>query len=63
MLDSLNRLWIRAFTALSSVKREEGQTMTEYAVVLTLIAVALVTALTGLRTAIVNVITSATNAI
>jgi Flp pilus assembly pilin Flp len=48
---------------LGSARREEGQTMTEYAVVLTLIAVALVAAIGGLRDAIIGVVNSATGAI
>jgi len=55
MQEFVNRLWIRA----STLEREEGQAMTEYAVILTLIAVALVVALTGLRNNIVSVINGA----
>jgi Flp pilus assembly pilin Flp len=63
VLDSLNRLWNRAISALASVKREEGQTMTEYAVVLTLIAVALVLSIGVLRDHIKAVIDAAAAAI
>ena len=59
MQEFINRLWIRA----STLEREEGQAMTEYAVILTLIAVALVVALTGLRNNIVSVINAAAGAI
>jgi Flp pilus assembly pilin Flp len=57
LLELLNRSWIRAITL--NLKREEGQTMTEYAVVLTLIAIALVTTIGTLRNAIITVISNA----
>ena len=44
-------------------KRQEGQTMAEYAVVLGVIAAVVVTTLVLLRTSIVNGITNAANAI
>jgi Flp pilus assembly pilin Flp len=62
-MELLNRLWIRATSALASVKREEGQTMTEYAVVLTLIAVALVLSIGVLRDNIKAVIDNAASVI
>ena len=55
MQEFINRLWIRA----STLRSEDGQAMTEYAVILTLIAVALIVALTGLRTNIKSVIDAA----
>lgn len=43
------------------VKEEEGLAAAEYAILLTLIAVALVAAVTAFRTAISNAFTTATN--
>ena len=46
---------------LTSVRREEGQTMTEYGILLALIAVVVIVALLLLGPAIRNVFTSVTN--
>ena len=43
ILDAINNVLVRAFTA---VKREEGQTFVEYALIGVLVAVALAAALT-----------------
>ena len=45
------------------VKEEEGLAAAEYAILLTLIAVALITAVTAFRGAIENAFTVATNAL
>jgi pilus assembly protein Flp/PilA len=46
---------------LTGLRREEGQTMTEYGVLLTLIAVVVIAALIVLGPKIVNLFTSASN--
>ena len=46
ILDAINNVLVRAFTA---VKREEGQTFVEYALIGVLVAVALGTALTTFK--------------
>jgi Flp pilus assembly pilin Flp len=61
VLELLNRSWTRAMAL--NLRREEGQTMTEYAVVLTLIAIALVTTIGTLRNAIITVISNAAGAV
>jgi Flp pilus assembly pilin Flp len=48
-------------SALVAADDEDGQAMTEYAVILTLISVVLVTALSGLRGAVVDVISNTTS--
>jgi Flp pilus assembly pilin Flp len=53
----------RLAAALRWLRRTEGQTMTEYAVVLTLIAIALVATIGTLRDAIITVISNAAGAI
>ena len=45
------------------LRREEGQTMTEYGILLALIAVAVITVLTLLGGKIANVFTSVTNSL
>jgi len=44
-----------------SLKREEGQTFVEYALILALIGVALTVALTSLKTSIANIFTQIGN--
>jgi len=44
--------------AQSITKNEEGQTLVEYALIIALVSVALVVALTGLKTSIAGVFTS-----
>ena len=63
MQELVNRLWVRAWVQATNLKREEGQAMTEYAVILTLIAVALVVSLGLLRGKIIDVIDAAKDAI
>lgn len=60
MLDSINRLFARAYMSFNgSLRREEGQALTEYALVLAVIVVGLVAvAMTPLRTGIANKITA-----
>jgi Flp pilus assembly pilin Flp len=60
MVDRLNSLIVGAWvTAQDGLKREEGQALTEYALVLAVIVVALAAAaMSPLRTGIVNKITT-----
>jgi Flp pilus assembly pilin Flp len=60
MVDRLNTLFVRAWlTAKDGIRREEGQALTEYALVLAVVVVGLVAvAMTPLRTGITNKITS-----
>jgi Flp pilus assembly pilin Flp len=53
----------RIFNFLFSLRREEGQTMAEYGVVLAVITVALVTIFAALSTEIGNAIKDVTNAL
>ncbi len=57
MSDLFTRIWVRVGNALY---REEGQALTEYAVVIVLIAaIAGMTAFTGIRTTIIEKISNA----
>ena len=60
MQDRLNRLFVSVYTSVDrTVRREEGQALTEYALVLAVIVVGLVAAaMTPLRTWIASKITS-----
>ena len=64
-MDALYRLSVRMYFALrspvASLRREEGQTFTEYAIIVATIAVGTVAAVGVLRDAVTNAITSAAN--
>ena len=66
-MDVLNsfvgRVILAAKSPVSSLRREEGQTFTEYAIIVAVVAVALVAALTPLTDAITNALQAAADAI
>jgi Flp pilus assembly pilin Flp len=59
----LNGLFIRLTCALVTLRREEGQTFTEYAIIVATIAVGVVAAVGTLRDAVTNALSSAASAI
>jgi Flp pilus assembly pilin Flp len=64
MLDCINSLIARAMlTAQGGIKREEGQALTEYALVLAVIVIGIVASMTALKTGIGNKITSIVSSI
>jgi Flp pilus assembly pilin Flp len=52
--DAINGALVRLYTAVKDAKREDGQTFVEYSLIGVLIAVLLVTALTGLKDELVT---------
>ena len=66
-MDALYRLSVRMYFALrspvASLRREEGQTFTEYAIIVATIAVGTVAAVGYLRDKITTALSSAANAI
>ena len=66
-MDALNGFFGRAILALrapvASLRREEGQTFTEYAIIVATIAVGTVLAVGFLRDAVTNALSDAANAI
>jgi len=59
MVDRINALLTQAWlTAKDGLKREEGQALTEYALVLAVIVVGIVASMTALKTGIASKITS-----
>ena len=58
-MDLLNSFWARLTVAAGSLRREEGQTFAEYAIIVATIVVGVVTAVTTLRTAVINALTTA----
>ena len=59
MNDLCIRLWVRAITAGQSLRREEGQTFTEYAVIVGTIVVGVVAAVGVLRSAVISALSNA----
>ncbi len=59
----LNGLFIRLTCALATLRREEGQTFTEYAIIVATIAIGVVAAVGVLRDAVTNALSNAANAI
>ena len=55
----LNRGIVRLYVGLATAREERGQTFAEYAVIIGIIAVAVVTAVGTLRTAVIDAITNA----
>ena len=66
-MDVLYRLSVRMYLTLrspvASLRREEGQTFTEYAIIVATIAVGTVAAVGFLRDAVTNALSDAANAI
>ena len=66
-MDALYSFWARVTVALSSplaaLRREDGQTFTEYAVIVAVITVGTVAAVGYLRDAVTNALSNAANAI
>ena len=66
-MDVLYRLSVRMYQALrspvASLRREEGQTFTEYAIIVATIAVGTVAAVGFLRDAVTDALSDAANAI
>ena len=60
-MDLYYRVLARLTVAVSSLRREEGQTFTEYAIIVATIAVGTVAAVGFLRDAVTNALTSAAN--
>jgi Flp pilus assembly pilin Flp len=59
-MDALYALYARLTVALSSgLRREEGQTFTEYAIIVATIAVGVVAAVGTLRSAVITALTNA----
>jgi Flp pilus assembly pilin Flp len=56
-------LFTRLTYALGTLRREEGQTFTEYAIIVATIAIGTVAAVGFLRDAVTNALTNAANAI
>jgi Flp pilus assembly pilin Flp len=56
-------LLVKAQTALASVRGDEGQTFTEYAIIIAAITVGTVAAVGTLRDAVITAITGVANAI
>jgi Flp pilus assembly pilin Flp len=65
MVDRLNSLMVVAYARIANrdLRREEGQALTEYALVLGVIVIAIVTALGALSTGIHGKITAVCNAV
>ena len=53
-MDLFNRVYARVTTALALMREQEGQTFTEYAIIVATIAVGTVLAVTGLRNAVIT---------
>jgi Flp pilus assembly pilin Flp len=66
-VDALNSFFGRVILALrspvASLRREEGQTFTEYALIVAVITVGTIAAIGGLRDAVTNALNDAANAI
>jgi pilus assembly protein Flp/PilA len=62
MWNMLNSAWCR-FTARAQLSREEGQGLVEYALILALVSIAVVTALELVGTDVGNLFTSVTSAL
>ncbi len=60
-MDLIYGFWARVTAAVMSAKREEGQTFTEYAIIVATIAIGVVAAVGFLRTAVTNALTAAAN--
>jgi Flp pilus assembly pilin Flp len=58
-MDALYSLYARMTVALSSLKDEDGQTFTEYAIIVATIAVGVVAAVGSLRDAVITAISKA----
>ena len=61
--DLFTRLWVRAYAAVATARREEGQTFTEYAIIVAGIAIGIVGAVGILRNAVYTALSNAANAI
>jgi Flp pilus assembly pilin Flp len=60
MTDLLMRSWIRLQTSATDLrKREEGQTTTEYAILLGFLAIAIIVAIVLLKDVLINLFTDA----
>ena len=59
----LTRLWVKAQTVATASRREEGQTFTEYAIIVGGIAIGIVGAVGILRNAIYTALSNAANSI
>ena len=62
-MDTYYRVLARLTVAMGSLRREEGHTFTEYAIIVATIAVGTVLAVDFLRTAVTKALTDAANAI
>jgi Flp pilus assembly pilin Flp len=58
-MDVLYSLWARLTVAATDLRREEGQTFAEYAIIVATIVVGVVAAVTTLRTAVISALTTA----
>ena len=58
-MDALYALYARMTVALTGLRREEGQTFTEYAIIVATIAVGVVAAVGILRSAVITALTKA----
>ena len=63
MGDIMDSLWARLAAAYFSLRSEEGQTFTEYAIIVATIAVGTVLAVSFLRDAVTKALTDAANLI
>ena len=63
MTERLNMAIGRVLSAIGSLRRQEGQTFTEYAIIVATIAVGTVAAVGFLRNAVTDALTSAANQI
>jgi Flp pilus assembly pilin Flp len=60
-MDFIYGFWARVTGAVMSLEREEGQTFTEYAIIVATIAIGVVASVGFLRSAVTNALTAAAN--
>jgi Flp pilus assembly pilin Flp len=60
-MDALYALYARLTVALTELRREDGQTFTEYAIIVAVIAVGVIAAVGTLRNAVISALTKAAN--
>jgi Flp pilus assembly pilin Flp len=58
-MDLLHNFWARLTVAAGDLRREDGQTFAEYAIIVATIVVGVVAAVTTLRTAVITALTTA----